>query len=118
MEGKLLKKSKSEKRRKIKKKKKDEKIKKEMLEVKTSIDDIFSKIKTKSTKDDETKKVKKDQESVTKNKKKKDKNNVSKQKVNERLCTPDGLPIYSMEELKIGKGGYTKECPFECNCCF
>ncbi|CRG96240.1 conserved protein, unknown function [Plasmodium gallinaceum] len=120
MTEKLLKKDKSEKRKKIKKKKRNKKRIEEMLEVKSNIDDIFSniKIKNKSNKVDETEKVKKDSKSIIKNKKKKDKNQVSRKKVGERLYTPDGLPIYSMEELKMGKGGYTKECPFECNCCF
>lgn len=31
--------------------------------------------------------------------------------------TEDGLPIYSVEELKIGLGGDTPECPFDCHCC-
>eukprot|EP01027_Heterolobosea_sp_BB2_P015987 GEZU01022825.1.p1 GENE.GEZU01022825.1~~GEZU01022825.1.p1 ORF type:complete len:136 (-),score=62.23 GEZU01022825.1:139-546(-) len=30
----------------------------------------------------------------------------------------DGLPIYTEEELKIGKGGGTPLCPFDCDCCF
>ncbi|PHJ19101.1 hypothetical protein CSUI_007066 [Cystoisospora suis] len=32
--------------------------------------------------------------------------------------TEDGLRIYSEEELKIGQGGGTPSCPFDCNCCF
>ncbi|KAI8449936.1 hypothetical protein BY996DRAFT_4366673 [Phakopsora pachyrhizi] len=32
--------------------------------------------------------------------------------------TDDGLYIYSIEELRIGLGGETPECPFDCNCCF
>ncbi len=30
----------------------------------------------------------------------------------------EGLPIYSTEELNVGKGGSTAACPFECECCF
>lgn len=30
----------------------------------------------------------------------------------------DGLPIYSLEELNIGQGGDTEDCPFECDCCY
>lgn len=30
----------------------------------------------------------------------------------------EGLPIYSTEELNVGKGGITAACPFECECCF
>jgi hypothetical protein len=35
-----------------------------------------------------------------------------------RKYMQDGLPIYSLEELNVGKGGDTAECPFDCNCCF
>ncbi|KAM0786395.1 hypothetical protein ACM66B_001862 [Microbotryomycetes sp. NB124-2] len=37
---------------------------------------------------------------------------------NTRRKTEDGLPIYSVAELKIGLGGDTKDCPFDCWCCF
>ena len=30
----------------------------------------------------------------------------------------DGLPIYDWDELRIGQGGGTDLCPFDCNCCF
>ena len=30
----------------------------------------------------------------------------------------DGLPVYTADELGIGKGGDTKLCPFDCDCCF
>lgn len=30
----------------------------------------------------------------------------------------DGLPIYTEAALQIGKGGNTKDCPFDCWCCF
>ncbi|EKX72119.1 conserved hypothetical protein [Theileria equi strain WA] len=32
--------------------------------------------------------------------------------------TIDNLPVYTMEELNIGKGGDTELCPFDCDCCF
>lgn len=35
-----------------------------------------------------------------------------------RPLTADGLPIYSPKELRIGLGGGTKLCPFDCNCCY
>ncbi|GAA5886034.1 hypothetical protein JCM3774_001471 [Rhodotorula dairenensis] len=35
-----------------------------------------------------------------------------------RQKTDDGLPIYSTSELKIGLGGDTPLCPFDCTCCF
>ncbi|CAM9289778.1 unnamed protein product, partial [Discosporangium mesarthrocarpum] len=30
----------------------------------------------------------------------------------------DGLPIYTWESLRIGQGGGTDLCPFDCDCCF
>ncbi len=36
-----------------------------------------------------------------------------------RVDPATGLPIYSAESLRIStKGGETKDCPFDCNCCF
>ncbi len=35
-----------------------------------------------------------------------------------RPLTEDGLPIYTTIELRIGLGGGTDLCPFDCNCCF
>jgi hypothetical protein len=35
-----------------------------------------------------------------------------------RALTEDGLPIFTPKELKIGLGGDTDLCPFDCNCCF
>ncbi|GAA5960816.1 hypothetical protein JCM3765_000827 [Sporobolomyces pararoseus] len=35
-----------------------------------------------------------------------------------RKKTEDGLPIYDTSELKIGLGGDTELCPFDCECCF
>ena len=35
-----------------------------------------------------------------------------------RRYTEDGLKIFSMAELKIGQGGDTEDCPFDCDCCF
>lgn len=35
-----------------------------------------------------------------------------------RALTDDGYPIYNPKELKIGMGGGTNLCPFDCNCCF
>lgn len=32
--------------------------------------------------------------------------------------TEDGWKIYSLDELGVGKGGDTKDCPFDCNCCY
>ena len=36
-----------------------------------------------------------------------------------RVDPDSGLPIYSIDALKIGRGaGNTKDCPIDCNCCF
>jgi hypothetical protein len=35
-----------------------------------------------------------------------------------RKKTDDGLLVFASEELNIGKGGDTDECPFDCRCCF
>ncbi|EEA06309.1 uncharacterized protein CMU_008000 [Cryptosporidium muris RN66] len=32
--------------------------------------------------------------------------------------TEDGLPVYKLEDLKIGQGGGTPDCPFNCECCY
>lgn len=34
-----------------------------------------------------------------------------------RPLTADGLPIFTAEEMKIGQGGDTPDCPFDCACC-
>ena len=28
------------------------------------------------------------------------------------------VKVYTEEELKIGQGGHTDKCPFDCDCCF
>lgn len=35
-----------------------------------------------------------------------------------RRRDPEGLAIYSAEELRVGEGGGTPQCPFDCDCCF
>jgi len=35
-----------------------------------------------------------------------------------RPKTEDGFLIFGTDELNIGKGGETEQCPFDCNCCF
>lgn len=32
--------------------------------------------------------------------------------------TEEGYKIYTVDELNIGLGGDTKDCPFDCKCCF
>lgn len=35
-----------------------------------------------------------------------------------RPLTDDGLPIFTWQEMGIGRGGDTPDCPFDCDCCF
>ena len=35
-----------------------------------------------------------------------------------RRTTEEGWPVYDVDELHMGKGGFTDKCPFECDCCF
>ncbi|KAK9172014.1 Eukaryotic protein of unknown function (DUF1764) family protein [Cryptosporidium meleagridis] len=30
----------------------------------------------------------------------------------------DGLPVYRLEDINLGDGGGTPDCPFDCSCCF
>lgn len=36
----------------------------------------------------------------------------------ERIDKKTGLPVYKAHLLKIGEGGGTPLCPFDCDCCF
>lgn len=36
----------------------------------------------------------------------------------ERIDAESGLPVYKAHLLKVGEGGGTEYCPFDCNCCF
>lgn len=36
----------------------------------------------------------------------------------ERIDKESGLPVYKAHLLKVGEGGGTALCPFDCNCCF
>lgn len=36
----------------------------------------------------------------------------------ERIDPESGLPVYKAHLLKVGEGGGTPFCPFDCNCCF
>ena len=35
-----------------------------------------------------------------------------------RIDEATGLPVYKAHLLKVGEGGGTPLCPFDCNCCF
>ncbi|RYG66968.1 DUF1764 domain-containing protein, partial [archaeon] len=36
----------------------------------------------------------------------------------ERIDKETGLPVYKAHLLKVGEGGGTALCPFDCDCCF
>jgi hypothetical protein len=36
----------------------------------------------------------------------------------ERIDPASGLPVYKAHILRVGEGGGTPLCPFDCNCCF
>jgi len=36
----------------------------------------------------------------------------------ERIDSESGLPVYKAHLLKVGEGGGTELCPFDCSCCF
>ena len=74
----------------------------------SDIDAIFGKIKERK------RKRKKEEEKQHIRKKSKELDCV--QKASRKIL--DGLPIYTEEELNIGKGGLTELCPFDCTCCF
>eukprot|EP00347_Sterkiella_histriomuscorum_P013624 403364007 len=62
------------------------------------------------------KKLRKIQEQQMAEERQKERQNDKKKQQNK--FTEDGLKIYSMEDLNIGKGGDSADCPFDCNCCF
>lgn len=39
-------------------------------------------------------------------------------KKRKRPTTEEGYPIYTDKEMKIGLGGDTPDCPFDCWCCY
>jgi hypothetical protein len=42
----------------------------------------------------------------------------SRGKLKATRFTDDGFPIFTAEQLNIGKGGDTPDCPFDCKCCY
>ena len=79
--------------------------------IKGELDSLFKREKKSKVikKTDDTKKEK----TIKTVKEKKDKPKKSGQKY-----TKEGYKIYTTEELNIGMGGDTPDCPFDCNCCF
>lgn len=81
------------------------------VNIKGDLDNLFK------TKSKAIKKVKKE-EPKAKTVPKKPADTAGEEKAKPIRYTEDGLRIYTAEELKIGQGGDTADCPFDCNCCF
>lgn len=84
------------------------------------IDNIFKKAesKKKEKKQQEVENEKNSDKVINKvevNKKKKIKKKNDKKKGKKEI---DGLKVYTTEELNLGKGGDTPDCPFDCECCY
>ena len=94
-------------------------IKKENLNAKEEMESIFDKLKNSKS---EGKQISKNDKSEVKNKlirsAKRTKNELKEKRKKVKRETEDGIRIYSEKELKIGEGGNTSQCPFDCDCCF
>ena len=93
-----------------------------MSKGKDFINDLFTKAKETKKANEEKKKTKEEEkqrirEEIQNMRKimKKDAAKFAGEKVVDpnRRTTEDGLPIYTFDELKIGKGGNTSLCPFD-----
>jgi hypothetical protein len=100
------------------------------------IDSIFSKVKKPVSKADATERNPKVASKVPANESKETKTPIKSNKTKREGTSSDpfalqakvkdtsmdfteeGWRVYTPEELKIGKGGDTDLCPFDCNCCF
>ncbi|KAG2784727.1 hypothetical protein PC129_g13626 [Phytophthora cactorum] len=100
------------------------------------IDDLFASLKTvkqkKSIADEQQKLAEEEEERREKKEKERLQQQIKKLEAQNTNSTAvglnpdprpvrydeDGLPIYSEASLQIGKGGNTKDCPFDCWCCF
>lgn len=85
------------------------------------IDDLFNILKsTKQVKKAEEDKLKIDKIKSDKLNKKKivKKIIISPEAPVERIDKESGYPVYKAHLLKVGEGGGTPQCPFDCDCCF
>ena len=98
-----------------------------LKEVSQEIDDLFESIKHKKIekKEESLRKEAQDKLEYKKLKKLKDEKNsvppeliISPEAPIHRWDTESGLPVYKAHLLKVGEGGGTPLCPFDCNCCF
>ncbi|KAL4162748.1 hypothetical protein PRNP1_003280 [Phytophthora ramorum] len=102
----------------------------------SEIDDLFASLKTekqkKSIAEEQQKLAKKEEERHEKKEKERLQQQIKKLEAQNTNSTAgglnpdprpvrydeDGLAIYTESSLQIGKGGDTKDCPFDCWCCF
>ncbi|KAG9392148.1 Protein of unknown function DUF1764 eukaryotic [Carpediemonas membranifera] len=84
------------------------------------IDDLFQKAKEKKKIDREEKQKKEEKKIIDKEKKKEALEILTGVTAEDkkRRETEEGYKIYSFDELKLGRGGDTPLCPFDCDCCF
>jgi hypothetical protein len=91
-----------------------------------TVDDIFAALAAnKAGKSKNSKVIASDTEKESKKPKKKSPsstldlyNDVTGEKTAKKRRVVDGFKIYTEEELQIGQGGDTADCPFDCKCCF
>lgn len=86
----------------------------------TEIDELFAVAKRPAPSTDDAKIKEKEKEKRPKKVSKNDLEFTDTRglKSKARPLTADGLPIYTAEEMGIGTGGDTPDCPFDCQCCF
>ena len=98
-----------------------------LKEVSQEIDDLFKSIKEKKIekKEESLRKEAQDKLEYKKLKKLKAEKNtvppgliISPEAPIHRWDTESGLPVYKAHLLKVGEGGGTSLCPFDCDCCF
>lgn len=82
-------------------------------ETKDEIDELFATKKPKTTTD--TQEPSKEQSILADEDDFTDSRGLKKKR---RPTTAEGFPIYTSIEMKVGLGGDTPECPFDCQCCF
>ena len=82
-------------------------------DIKNNLDALFKKKASKASKSKEKKPV-----AEIKKQLKADTTGKSKESKKKQRKYVDNLPVFTEDELKIGKGGDTEDCPFDCNCCF
>lgn len=94
--------------------------------IKSEIDELFAKKKKVIAKPKETDTKAPEKKTGKNSEKKSVKQDKAKDKVFEAKpskpkqtkFTEEGFKIYSTDDLEIGKGGETEDCPFDCKCCF